>query len=157
MSRIHEALKKAAQERSAQLAASTEPSFLEVADAPRLGIPLRELEEPALRLQEPLEAPAYIRYEDVRVPVEHQRQVRERRGRDEDDSRLDQLGQEVGRIGLRHDHQVGLDAPWCEAGRRAIERAAAAGQAQRDGIVVEDLHGLILESATAPRKRKLFL
>jgi protein-tyrosine kinase len=65
MSRIHEALKKAAQERSAQLAASTEPSFLEVADAPRLGIPLRELAEPALRLQEPLEAPAYIRYEDL--------------------------------------------------------------------------------------------
>ena len=65
MSRIHEALKKAAQERSAQLAANAEPGFLEVADAPRIGVPLRDLEEPALRLQEPLEAPAYIRYEDL--------------------------------------------------------------------------------------------
>src|SRR6201982_666721 len=65
MSRIHEALKKAAQERSAQLAASAEPSFLEVADAPRIGAPLRELDEPTLRLEESLEAPAYIRYEDL--------------------------------------------------------------------------------------------
>jgi protein-tyrosine kinase len=69
MSRIHEALKKAAQERSAQLAANAEPSFLEVADAPRMGVPLRdplrELDEPGLRVQEPLEAPVYIRYEDL--------------------------------------------------------------------------------------------
>jgi protein-tyrosine kinase len=65
MSRIHEALKKAAQERSAQLAASGEPSFLEVADAPRSRIPLRELEEPTIHTQEPLEAPAFLRYEDL--------------------------------------------------------------------------------------------
>src|SRR6267142_4387804 len=45
MSRIHEALKKAAQERSAQLAAGVEPSFLEVVDAPRTGVPPRELDE----------------------------------------------------------------------------------------------------------------
>jgi len=45
MSRIHEALKKAAQERSAQLAAGVEPSFLEVVDAPRTGVPPREFDE----------------------------------------------------------------------------------------------------------------
>src|SRR5216684_5212221 len=43
MSRIHEALKKAAQERSAQLAAGGEPTFLEVADSPSVALPLREV------------------------------------------------------------------------------------------------------------------
>jgi protein-tyrosine kinase len=65
MSRIHEALKKAAQERSAQLATNAEPAFFEVADAPRTAVPLRELDEPALRTHAPLEAPAYLRYEDL--------------------------------------------------------------------------------------------
>src|SRR6266403_4653621 len=65
MSRIHEALKKAAQERSSQLAASGEPSFLEVADAPRMSLPLRELAEPAPRAPDLLEAPGFLRYEDL--------------------------------------------------------------------------------------------
>src|SRR6266481_1340335 len=65
MSRIHEALKKAAQERSSQLAASGEPSFLGVADAPRMSVPLRELAEPAPRPPELLEAPGFLRYEDL--------------------------------------------------------------------------------------------
>src|SRR5260370_4069892 len=65
MSRIHEALKKAAQERSSQLAASGEPSFLEVADAPRMSVPLRELEEQAPRTPDLLEAPGFLRYEDL--------------------------------------------------------------------------------------------
>jgi capsular exopolysaccharide synthesis family protein len=65
MSRIHEALKKAAQERSSQLAASGEPSFLEVADAPRMSVPLRELEEQAPRTPDLLEPPAFLRYEDL--------------------------------------------------------------------------------------------
>ena len=63
MSRIHEALKKAAQERSAQLAAGTVPSFLEVAEAPRAAIPLREVSEPAARLPE--EGVSFLRYEDL--------------------------------------------------------------------------------------------
>ena len=65
MSRIHEALKKAAQERSSQLAASGEPSFLGVADAPRMSVPLRELEEPAPRTPDLLETPGFLRYEDL--------------------------------------------------------------------------------------------
>src|ERR1051325_10609856 len=65
MSRIHEALKKAAQERSAQLAASGQPAFLEVADAPRTIVPLPELDEVALRTHVPMEAPSYLRYEDL--------------------------------------------------------------------------------------------
>ena len=65
MSRIHEALKKAAQERSSQLAASGEPSFLEVADAPRMSVPLRELAEPAPGTPDLLEAPGCLHYEDL--------------------------------------------------------------------------------------------
>jgi hypothetical protein len=65
--------------------------------------------------------------------------------------------QEIGRVGARQDHQVGLDAARHEARRRTIEVAAAAGLAQRGGIVVEDLHGFILESRGTPRKRELFL
>jgi len=65
MSRIHEALKKAAQERSSQLAASGEPSFLGVADAPRMSVPLRELAEPASGTPDLLEAPGFLRYEDL--------------------------------------------------------------------------------------------
>jgi capsular exopolysaccharide synthesis family protein len=64
MSRIHEALKKAAQERTAQLA-STEPAFLEVADAPRAAIPPRNLEEPVLRGPVRMEPPGFLRYEDL--------------------------------------------------------------------------------------------
>jgi protein-tyrosine kinase len=65
MSRIHEALKKAAQERSSQLAASGEPSFLGVAEAPRMSVPLREFEEPAPGAPDLLEAPGFLRYEDL--------------------------------------------------------------------------------------------
>src|SRR5947209_2833588 len=66
MSRIHEALKKAAQERSAQLAASGQPAFLEVADAPSMAPPLRELEQPVQRPRPtPNQSPEYFRYEDL--------------------------------------------------------------------------------------------
>ena len=65
MSRIHEALKKAAQERSSQLATNAEPPFLEMASAPRPAVPLRELVEPAFDAQVPVEAPSYLRYEDL--------------------------------------------------------------------------------------------
>jgi capsular exopolysaccharide synthesis family protein len=66
MSRIHEALKKAAQERSAQLAASGQPAFLEVADAPPIAPPLRELEQPVQRPRPAqIESPGYFRYEDL--------------------------------------------------------------------------------------------
>ena len=34
----------------------------------------------------------------IRMPVEHEREVRERRGRDENNTRLDQLREEVGRV-----------------------------------------------------------
>ena len=64
MSRIHEALKKAAQERSSQLAASAEPAFLEVADAPRV-IPPRNLEEAIPRGPVREEPPSFLRYEDL--------------------------------------------------------------------------------------------
>jgi len=65
MSRIHEALKKAAQERSAQLAAGNLPSFLEVADAPRNPMPMRELEESGLRTPLPADGPSFLRYEEL--------------------------------------------------------------------------------------------
>jgi capsular exopolysaccharide synthesis family protein len=65
MSRIHEALKKAAQERSSQLAAGGEPSFMGVADAPRMSVPLREFAEPAPVAPDLLEAPGFLRYEDL--------------------------------------------------------------------------------------------
>jgi protein-tyrosine kinase len=65
MSRIHEALKKAAQERSAQIAAGAAPSFLEVADAPRTAVPLRELDEPTVPMRIPAEGPSFLRYEDL--------------------------------------------------------------------------------------------
>src|ERR1700747_2074081 len=65
MSRIHEALKKAAQERSSQLAASGEPIFLEVADAPRINVPLRELEQQTPHTPDLMEPPAFLRYEDL--------------------------------------------------------------------------------------------
>jgi protein-tyrosine kinase len=65
MSRIHEALKKAAQERSLQLSTSAEPSFLEVAEVPRTAVPLREFDEPALRPAVPTETLAPVRYEDL--------------------------------------------------------------------------------------------
>jgi protein-tyrosine kinase len=65
MSRIHEALKKAAQERSAQLASGTGPSFLEVADAPRTPVPMREVDEPMARMQAPAEGVSFLRYEDL--------------------------------------------------------------------------------------------
>jgi len=65
MSRIHEALKKAAQERTAQLASGTAPSFLEVADAPRTAVPLRELDEPTVAKRLPAEGASVLRYEDL--------------------------------------------------------------------------------------------
>jgi len=65
MSRIHEALKKAAQERSLQLSTSAEPSFLEVADVPRTAVPLREFDEPALRTPVPTETLAPASYRDL--------------------------------------------------------------------------------------------
>jgi len=65
MSRIHEALKKAAQERSAQLAAGTAPSFLEVADVPRTAVPLRELAEPTSPERSPAKGASFLRYEDL--------------------------------------------------------------------------------------------
>jgi protein-tyrosine kinase len=65
MSRIHEALKKAAQERTAQLAAGTEPNFLEVVDAPRSTLPLREMEEAPARSVPTIEGPAFLRFEDL--------------------------------------------------------------------------------------------
>ena len=65
MSRIHEALKKAAQERSAQLAAGTAPSFLEVADVPRTAVPLRELHEPISPERGPAQGASFLRYEDL--------------------------------------------------------------------------------------------
>ena len=64
MSRIHEALKKAAQERSAQLASGVEPSFLEVIDAPRAAVPLRDLEETTVQPGISTELPAF-RYDDL--------------------------------------------------------------------------------------------
>jgi len=66
MSRIHEALKKAAQERSLQLSTSAEPSFLEVAEVPRTAVPLREFDEPALHTAVvPTETLAPVRYEEL--------------------------------------------------------------------------------------------
>jgi len=65
MSRIHEALKKAAQERSAQLASGTAPSFLEVADVPRTAVPSRELDEPASPERSPAKGGSFLRYEDL--------------------------------------------------------------------------------------------
>src|SRR5215467_13371997 len=66
MSRIHEALKKAAQERSAQLAAGVEPNFLEVVDAPPTVVPpLREVQEAPMRSFKPIESPGFLRFEDL--------------------------------------------------------------------------------------------
>ncbi|HVO58735.1 MAG TPA: CpsD/CapB family tyrosine-protein kinase [Dongiaceae bacterium] len=64
MSRIHEALKKAAQERSAQLAAGVEPNFLDVADAPAAPVPTRELERGFVPAKTG-EAGGFLRYEDL--------------------------------------------------------------------------------------------
>src|SRR4029077_5692624 len=63
MSRIHEALKKAAQERSAQLAAGGEPTFVEVADSPSMALPLPEVRQTPHAM--PMESPGYLRYEDL--------------------------------------------------------------------------------------------
>jgi protein-tyrosine kinase len=65
MSRIHEALKKAAQERSTQIAAGDGPSFLDVAEAPRTGVPLRELEESPVRIPASEKEITYFRYEEL--------------------------------------------------------------------------------------------
>ena len=65
MSRIHEALKKAAQERSAQLAAGNGPSILEVADAPRTPLPLRGFEESTVGTAVVGDGPSFLRYEDL--------------------------------------------------------------------------------------------
>jgi protein-tyrosine kinase len=70
MSRIHEALKKAAQERSAQLANGGETSFVELAAAPtapmaRTAAPVEELDEPMVRTAIASESLTYLRYEDL--------------------------------------------------------------------------------------------
>jgi protein-tyrosine kinase len=63
MSRIHEALKKAAQERTAQLANSGEANFVELAAAPRATPELEAaVVEPPPLLSESL---TYLRYEDL--------------------------------------------------------------------------------------------
>jgi len=78
MSRIHEALKKAAQERSAKLGpGGAEASFVELADAPRAALPPREAEEvagppmmppttarsaPVVRVADDL---SYLRYDEL--------------------------------------------------------------------------------------------
>src|ERR1043165_2978648 len=72
MSRIHEALKKAAKERSAQLV-SNESSFLEIATAPEPAPapPARETAAEELRVPPPVrmsvlsESVSYLRYEDL--------------------------------------------------------------------------------------------
>src|SRR5579862_9368417 len=76
MSRIHEALKKAAQERTAQLAAGGETSFVELAEGPRTVPPAREMEEGAMPTLPPMAqsgaaalksstALTYLRYEEL--------------------------------------------------------------------------------------------
>jgi capsular exopolysaccharide synthesis family protein len=65
MSRIHEALKKAAQERTAQIAAGEGPSFLDVAEAPSAGVTLRELEETPVGVPVFEESVGYLRYDDL--------------------------------------------------------------------------------------------
>lgn len=71
MSRIHEALKKAAQERSAQIAAGGETNYVDLAEAPRTVSSVREAETAAMlppsmvqteRLQDSL---TYLRYEEL--------------------------------------------------------------------------------------------
>jgi len=75
MSRIHEALKKAAQERSTKLGpGASEASFVELADAPRAVLPAREVEEatqptaasvlPAAPARVPDDL-IYLRYDDL--------------------------------------------------------------------------------------------
>lgn len=65
MSRIHEALKKAAQERSAQVAGGVEPAFLDVAEVPRSSVPLPSFDQAEIRPPSILESPTYLRYEDL--------------------------------------------------------------------------------------------
>jgi protein-tyrosine kinase len=75
MSRIHEALKKAAQERSAQLAKSGDNTFIDLATAPTAPtsavtvtppLPEPELEEPIARAMLPVaDSLTYLRYEDL--------------------------------------------------------------------------------------------
>ena len=65
MSRIHEALKKAAQERSAQLAnGGVEADFLELAEGPRTA-PVQIVERPAAAPTNVSESPEFLRYEDL--------------------------------------------------------------------------------------------
>jgi capsular exopolysaccharide synthesis family protein len=65
MSRIHEALKKAAQERSAQIAAGDGASFLDATEAPRTGVQLRELEESPVRIPISEEGITFLSYQDL--------------------------------------------------------------------------------------------
>ena len=71
MSRIHEALKKAAQERSAQLAKSGDATFVELATAPSSAVsittvaPVPDLEEPMVRPAITADSLSYLRYEDL--------------------------------------------------------------------------------------------
>jgi len=70
MSRIHEALKKAAQERSVQLAKGGDTTFAELAAAPTAPVateptPLSGLEVRVLPPSPPVDNFAYLRYEDL--------------------------------------------------------------------------------------------
>jgi protein-tyrosine kinase len=72
MSRIHEALKKAAQERSAQLSKSGDSTFVELATAPTAPVTaatattaIPDLDEPIVRTTAPAEDLTYLRYEDL--------------------------------------------------------------------------------------------
>jgi len=73
MSRIHEALKKAAQERSAQLAKGGDTAFVELATAPTAPMsaataatmPVREMEEAMAPTAAAPDAFTYLRYEDL--------------------------------------------------------------------------------------------
>lgn len=71
MSRIHEALKKAAQERSVQLAKSSDTTFVELAAAPTATVSVAalpaavEVHEPIVRPSVAADSLSYLRYEDL--------------------------------------------------------------------------------------------
>ena len=65
MSRIHEALKKAAQERAIQPASLNEASLLDLTAPPQPTPPVREAEEPATRSVVAPESVGFLRFEDL--------------------------------------------------------------------------------------------
>jgi capsular exopolysaccharide synthesis family protein len=65
MSRIHEALKKAAQERSVQPASLNEASLLELTAPSQPAPPVREAEDPATPLVVTTESIGFLRFEDL--------------------------------------------------------------------------------------------